>query len=229
MKRRVLLQAATAGAAGLLAGCLDGGTPDGSGTPTDDGSPTSTDDDTAGGTGGDATGNATDSTDAETDGEGTAEPTDDDSGDSTDDGSTGDGTSDEGTGQGEDTPTDTDDGSSSGSGSGGSSSVVDRSFEVGGAECGQGEQQAEVTRGEARVDVDGTIRGRNGCYTAELEDVTYDDRADELTIAVRASEGDGEYCQQCIVDIDYRASVEFEDGTPGTVRVRHDGEQVTTA
>lgn len=60
--------------------------------------------------------------------------------------------------------------------------------------------------------------------------MTYDDGADELTVAVRAYEdGDGEYCQQCIVDVDYRASVEFEDDTPRTVRVLHDGEQVTTA
>lgn len=224
MKRRVLLRAATAGAAGLLAGCLDGeGNPDGAGTADSDGSPSPTDEATPLGTGGDATDEGADSTDAETDDEGTAEPTDDE-------GSTGDGTSGEESGQGEATPTDEDDGSSSGSGSAGSNAIVDRSFEVGGAKCGQGEQRADVTRGEARVDVDGTSRGRNGCYTAELADATYDDGADELTITVRAYEdGDGQYCQQCIVDIDYRASVEFEDGTPATVRVLHDGEQVTTA
>lgn len=111
---------------------------------------------------------------------------------------------------------------------GGSNAVVDHSFEVGGSEYGTGEHRTDVGRGEDSVD--GTIRGRNGCYTAALDDVTYDDSADELTVAVHAYEdGDAEYCQECIVDVHYRATVDFEDGAPGTVRVLHDGERVATA
>ena len=105
-----------------------------------------------------------------------------------------------------------------------------RSFEVVSSECGQGENRADVSRSDDRVDVDGTIGGSNGCYTAELQDATYDDGADELTVAVRSyddSDG-GEVCQDCIVDVDYRASVEFRDGTPGEVTVVHDGDHVTT-
>jgi hypothetical protein len=46
---------------------------------------------------------------------------------------------------------------------------------------------------------------------------------------VRAYEdADEEGCAQCIVDVDYRATVEFEDGTPDEVHVYHDGERVTT-
>lgn len=213
MKRRALLQA-TAAAGVLLGGCLEGEDPDGDGTRDGDGSPTRTDGTSptgtqAGGAGGD--GGSGD------DGESTDEPTDD--------GATETDTS---TGETE-TPAETDGGTPTDDGGSGSNEVVDRSFEVGGTECGQGANRADVSRDDDRVDVDGTIGGRNGCYTAELEAATYDEGADELTVAVRSyDDSDGEACQQCIVDVDYRAAVEFEDGTPGAVTVVHNGEHVTT-
>lgn len=109
--------------------------------------------------------------------------------------------------------------------------VSDRSFEALRTECGQGADEATVTFGERRVDVAGTISGSNTCYTAELDSATYDESEDTLTVAVRAyvPESDGtQACGQCIVDIDYESTVEFEGGLPGEVVVTHDGERVTT-
>ena len=211
MYRRALLRASAA-AGTLLAGCLEarddvgaGGPGDGSPTGSDERSPSETADDGSAGTGGND-GTATD--------------------ESTDDGAS---ETDTGTATEEDTPTGTDGATETPDGSGGSNEVVGQSFRVVDSACGQGANRAEVSRGEDRVDVDGTISGRNGCYTAELEAATYDDGADELTVAVRSyDDSDGGYCQQCIVDIDYRASVEFREGTPETVTVVHNGDQVTT-
>lgn len=211
MHRRALLRASAAAGA-LLAGCLEaredagtGGPGDGSPTGTDERSPNETVD------------NGSDGADGN---EGTAT-----------DGSTDDGASETETGTAteEDTPTGTEGATETPDDSGSSNEVVGQSFEVVDSACGQGANRAEVARGEDRVDVDGTISGRNGCYTAELEAATYDDGADELTVAVRSyDDSDGGYCQQCIVDIDYRASVEFRDGTPETVTVVHNGDHVTT-
>lgn len=111
----------------------------------------------------------------------------------------------------------------------GSRELTDRSFEVRDRSCGDGTNRASVDRGDDRVVVDGTIDGRNGCYTAELERARYDDGADELTVDVRSYESDeSDMCTQCITDIDYRATFEFDRGTPDTVTVRHDGERVTS-
>jgi hypothetical protein len=211
VKRRTLLQA-TVAAGGLLAGCLEGEEdPDAGGSPTatDGGSPTGSEGGSGddGGAGGDG-----EATDDESTGTGTS----DDEGEETPEGT-------------DDSPTETDEPTETPGESEGSNAMVERSFEVGGVECGQGANRADVSRGGDSVDVDGTIRGRNGCYTAELEAATYDDGADELTVAVRSyDDSDGEYCQQCLVDVDYRASFEFEDGTPGEVTVVHNGDRVTS-
>lgn len=106
--------------------------------------------------------------------------------------------------------------------------MTDRSFEVLQTECGGGENHASVARGDDRVVVEGTIDGRNGCYTAELDRAEYD--ADALTVAVWSYESDeAANCTQCMVNIDYRATFEFEGGTPDEVTVRHNGEHVTSA
>ena len=208
MDRRALLRASAAAGA-LLAGCLKAGDDPGDpGTAGGGGSPTGTADRTPTGTeGGGSGGDGADG----------------------DDGATTDESTDTESATGDDTPSETDGATETPDGSDGSNEMADQSFEVGGTECGQGANRAAVSRGDDRVDVDGTIGGRNGCYTAELEDATYDDESDELTVAVHAYEdSDGGYCQQCIVDVDYRASFEFRDGTPDEVTVVHDGERVTT-
>lgn len=223
MKRRALLQA-TAAAGVLLGGCIEGtDDPGGTGTATGDGSPTPTDVASPTGTEGGASGDDDGSGD---DGEATDDGATETDAEGTDDG----GPTETDTTSDEETPTGTDEGTATDDGGSGSNEIVDRSFDEGGSECGEGTDRAEVTRGDDRVDVAGTISGRNSCYTAELAEATYDDEADELTVAVRSYEdSDGGYCQQCIVDIDYRAAVEFRDGTPGEVTVVHNDEHVTTA
>lgn len=109
-----------------------------------------------------------------------------------------------------------------------SNGMTSRSFEVLNVGCGSEAPTATVERGEDRVAVDGTIQGQNGCYTADQKEVHYDDGSDELTVDVRSYEGGGEGCTKCIVDVDYRASFEFRDGTPEEVHVWHDGDHVTT-
>lgn len=109
-----------------------------------------------------------------------------------------------------------------------SGAVTDTSFEIVDNDCGTGEDAASVERGTDRITVRGTISGRNGCFTAELERATYDTDAGEMTVAVRSyssSEGSSG-CTECIVDIDYRATVSYDAPDPETVTVRHNDEQV---
>lgn len=106
--------------------------------------------------------------------------------------------------------------------------VVDRSFEVTGRECGAGEESADVTLDASRIDVEGTAIGSNGCETARLEEASYDPDADTLTVVVEVYRpDDADACTQCLTDIDYRASVGFEGGTPQNVRVVHGSTVVT--
>lgn len=120
-------------------------------------------------------------------------------------------------------------GSPSDSPSSESKQMTARSFEVLDRGCGEGENSASVRRGQDQIEVEGTIRGSNTCYTAELDRAVYDDEADNLTVEVRSYEpDDATACAQCIVDIEYRATFDFQGGTPQEVTVRHNGEHVTT-
>lgn len=109
-----------------------------------------------------------------------------------------------------------------------SGAVTDTSFEILDNSCGTGEEEAAVEQGADRIIVRGTISGRNGCFTAELERASYDTDAGEMTVAVRSfsnSDGDGG-CTECIVDIEYRATVSYDANDPETVTVLHNDEQV---
>jgi len=118
-----------------------------------------------------------------------------------------------------------------------SQTMTDTTFTVLQTESGQEIDEATVSVDGTTVTVEGTIWGADGCTTAELADASYDAAADELTVAVATTEqetaGTDVACTQAIVEIDYRATVEFENGTPGTVVVTHDRgdgpETVTTA
>jgi len=108
--------------------------------------------------------------------------------------------------------------------------LTGQSFEVREKGCGNGTDRATIAHDAPTVTVTGGIRGSNACYTAELRRARYDADADELRVEVRSFDPEEEdICAQCIVDIDYRATFEFEAGPPGTVTVRHNGEQVATA
>jgi hypothetical protein len=103
--------------------------------------------------------------------------------------------------------------------------LVDDSFEVTGVECGTEYGDHDVTTEDGRVTVEGTLDGRNTCYTAELVRGEYDDAEDTLYVEVEAVEDDdAAACNQCIVEIHYVATFEFEGGEPGTVRVEQRGE-----
>lgn len=107
--------------------------------------------------------------------------------------------------------------------------VVDTSFEVTDRGPGGGDD-ATVTFDED-VTVEGTIRGNNGCYTAELAGASLDDGT--LAVRVRAYEDrdEDELCTQALVGIGYRATVAVAGRGPDRVVVVHerDGEATTVA
>jgi hypothetical protein len=95
-------------------------------------------------------------------------------------------------------------------------------------ECGTGEGGAHMTLDAPEIRVEGTATGPNGCATARLREATYDPETDTLAVAVEVYEpDDAGVCTGCLTDIDYRLTVRFEGGTPGSVRVVHDSSVVT--
>jgi len=96
-------------------------------------------------------------------------------------------------------------------------------FTVLGSQSGQERDEASVSTAGSTVTVEGTIWGADGCTTAELDGVTYDAAADELTVAVATTEREttATAWTQTIVEIDYRSTVSFEGPLPGVV-VTHD-------
>lgn len=107
-----------------------------------------------------------------------------------------------------------------------SEEITERSFEVVENVCGTGRDEASVERGSGRLTVRGTISGRNSCFTAELERVTYGAGASELTVGARSFSDatEREACGQCLVDIGYRARVSYDAPDPETVTVLHNDE-----
>ena len=109
-------------------------------------------------------------------------------------------------------PTDTPDGRT----------LEDTGFEVPNVECGSDYGHHDVTRSGDRVTVEGVVEGRDGCYTAELSRGEYSSDEDTLFVEVESSRGDdGDMCTQCIVEVHYTATFEFDDGTPNRVEVDH--------
>lgn len=123
---------------------------------------------------------------------------------------------------GEDGPDDPDEG-----GADGEPTVAATDFEVRSVDCGTGENEATVSIGEA-VDITGTIRGRNGCYSAGLDDAGIGDGT--LTVAIESyddSDGD-ELCTECLTDIAYEARIEIDGPDPEEIVVEHDGSAVAS-
>jgi hypothetical protein len=103
--------------------------------------------------------------------------------------------------------------------------VESTDFTVLDVECGTGEDAATVSREDGTVLVDGTVVGNDGCYTAALDAATLE--AGELTVAVvpKDDRDPDEACMDCIVDVDYEATVEYR-GSPDRVVVTHAGDVV---
>ncbi|MHC3378992.1 hypothetical protein [Haloarcula sp. H-GB5] len=97
-------------------------------------------------------------------------------------------------------------------------------FSVTRRQSGSQTSSATVAFDGDQVVVEGTIWGSDGCKTADLTDVVYDTDSDDLSISIGTKEmtDAGDMCTQAIMEIDYRATVTFEDGLPGTVSVSHD-------
>ncbi|MFB6184753.1 MAG: hypothetical protein ABEI96_09390 [Haloarculaceae archaeon] len=110
--------------------------------------------------------------------------------------------------------------------------ITDRSFTLLEGGCGQRIDEATITFGERRVDIEGTIWGSDTCKRVRLQAATYDSETGRLTVAVETythtEDGETLACAQCIVELDYRATVAFDGGLPAEVEVRHRGEHVTT-
>ncbi|WP_224332801.1 hypothetical protein [Haloprofundus halobius] len=101
--------------------------------------------------------------------------------------------------------------------------IADRAFERTG-DCDRA-GSATVSRDGDTVVVEGCIRGRNGCSEAVLDSAEYDPSDDRLSVVVATEEerDEDEACTQALVSRGYELRVVFEDGTPGTVDVVHDG------
>lgn len=105
--------------------------------------------------------------------------------------------------------------------------VASTSFTVTSNECGTGENRAAGSRDGSTVTVDGVVDGSDTCHSAKLTGATLDDGT--LTVAVAAyvpEENEARACGECIVDIAYEATVEFDGTPPDRAVITHDGEQV---
>jgi len=106
--------------------------------------------------------------------------------------------------------------------------IVDRTFRVIRRECGTGEGGAHTTLDAPEIRIEGTTTGSDGCTTARLGEASYDPGTDTLSVVVEVYRpDDAGVCAQCLTDIDYRLTVRFDGGTPGSVRVVHDSSVVT--
>lgn len=106
--------------------------------------------------------------------------------------------------------------------------IADYTFEVTHVDCDHPESDYDVTRSDGQVSVTGSLRGSTTCGTASLEGIEYDADADELRLVVRSHVEETEGgCGDCIVDIEYEATVSFEYGEPGTVTVEYTGDAKT--
>jgi hypothetical protein len=203
-------------ATGAVAGCIaddnDAGAGDGA-DDTDDGTRTDSTDD----------GGATDGTD---DGEATDDADDGGATDGTDDAETSDGT-DDGEASDDTQTDDTDDGGAT------DDSVPERqsqSIETGGTECGS-ENTATIAFDEEAesVTLQGTIATPDPCHVATIERASVDDESLAFVVVIGSESDDSGVCTQCLGQVDYTASFQFDDGLPDSVEVNHaTGDGTTT-
>ncbi|WP_158058779.1 hypothetical protein [Halorussus halophilus] len=99
----------------------------------------------------------------------------------------------------------------------------EQSLKVTKAGCGTQKNEATVELADSKVTVTGTIPGSDSCQTATLGDVSYspDDGTLDVTVTTKKKEGTG-VCSQCITEIDYEATFQFEGGLPSNVTVTHE-------
>lgn len=86
--------------------------------------------------------------------------------------------------------------------------------------CGMDNGASVALDGE-QVQIEGTVRTPDPGYDLELADASYDAEGDELAVSVRATEGDL-VGVQCVGEVPYEATVDFEYDLPGEVVVVHE-------
>ncbi|WP_338727211.1 twin-arginine translocation signal domain-containing protein [Haladaptatus sp. DJG-WS-42] len=105
-----------------------------------------------------------------------------------------------------------------------SPTLTNTSFTVLSKDCGSEVSEASVSHqpDQSQVQVSGIIFGPSACYTGTLESATYDGESDTLSVHVVTEQPDEDaMCAQCIQEIQYEASIGFENGLPETVVVTH--------
>jgi hypothetical protein len=134
-----------------------------------------------------------------------------------------------------DTPTDSPTATGSPTPEPGALTVEDRQFEALATECGEGANSARVSHeatGEdtGRITVDGVVRGSDTCHSARLVGAVAE--GDSLRVSVESyvpEENEEVACAECIVDVSYRAVLDYAGSGPFEVVVDHGGEQVVTS
>jgi len=113
-------------------------------------------------------------------------------------------------------------------GSGGEMDGVEYAFSSQSPECGQGEDDVDISFDEeaGEVTLDGVISGSDTCKRATLESVDYDEQNSKLSVVIQTTDReectDGDMAAgQCIVDIEYEATFTFDDGVPTEASVSH--------
>lgn len=113
----------------------------------------------------------------------------------------------------------------------GEANLKNTEFEVTGSECGTMKNEVEYireqgmseTKAGSKGTVIGTIWGPDSCATAELGYVSYDRKEDALVADVRTASEDKEGCADCITEVEYKLTAEFEGGIADSAAVSHDG------
>jgi hypothetical protein len=102
--------------------------------------------------------------------------------------------------------------------------LEETSFTVTAVECGREYGSHDVTTSGDTVTVAGVLDGRDTCDTAKLVRGEYASEADTLHVEVEVDERpDASACAQCIVEVHYTATFEFDDGTPERIEVAQRG------
>jgi len=112
-------------------------------------------------------------------------------------------------------------------------SLTGSEFEVTGSECGTETNEVEYTASQGMSEgnvsegvVEGTLWGPDACTTAGLGYVSYDAEKDTLVADVRSASTDEDACADCITEVSYRLTAEFENGVADDAAVSHDSVRV---
>lgn len=90
----------------------------------------------------------------------------------------------------------------------------------------QNRSSARVEFEDGAVGVSGVVGTPDPCYTGSLSGAEYDPDRDELVVTVAVSSTGG-VCASCLGAVKYEAAMQFENGLPGTVVVRHSTDEET--